>query len=253
VINNLEFLIEIVHDAYLYSKTYLDNPSIISSVEKDIKTELDYNLNKFITERLSYSGLDIISEEAENNNLDTLKEKVWIIDPLDGTFNLSIKFPYSSISVALFDKSEPIIGVIKDIINGVTYSSEIGKGAWKMGKEIHVSQTKQINSAVLATGFPSGGNFDSNDMLKFVECVQKFKKIRAIGSASQMLAYVAEGVFDVYYEKDIYIWDVAAGLSLVREAGGEILVKSCDGSFKCEVLASNKLLFSEAKKILIYG
>ena len=88
------------------------------------------------------------------------------------------------------------------------------------------------------------------NLFSFIENVQKFKKIRAIGSASLMLAYVAEGVFDVYYEKDIYIWDVASGLSLVKEAGGMIFFKKTN-EFKYEVLASNKLIFDEAKHLLI--
>ena len=67
-----------------------------------------------------------------------------------------------------------------------------------------------------------------------------------------MLCYVAEGVFDVYYEKNIYIWDVAAGLSMVKEAGGEYYLKIYEDGLKCEVLASNKNLFEEAKKLLIH-
>ena len=66
-----------------------------------------------------------------------------------------------------------------------------------------------------------------------------------------MLSYVAEGIFDVYYEKDIYLWDVAAGLSLVKESGGEIFYQCTDGKFKYEVLASNKKIFKESKKLLI--
>ena len=102
----------------------------------------------------------------------------------------------------------------------------------------------------MATGFPSDANYDSENLLNLVNNIQNFKKIRAIGSASLMLAYVAEGVFDVYYEKDIFLWDVASGLSLVKEAGGMIYYKKTTG-FKYEVLASNKLLFNKAKELLI--
>jgi myo-inositol-1(or 4)-monophosphatase len=238
-------------EAKLLSKQYLFNPFVLSLEGKDIKTELDYKLNKLILDKLSCTNIKIISEE-ERENLKLTNDFIWIIDPLDGTYNLSIKYPCSSISIALFDNKIPTIGVVQDLFYDTLYSSIIDGGAKKNDEYIKVSETKSIENAVLATGFPSGGNYETVYLNNFVNNVQLFKKIRAIGSASIMLCYVAEGVFDVYYEKNIYIWDVAAGLSMVKEAGGEYYLKIYEDGLKCEVLASNKNLFEEAKKLLIH-
>ena len=144
----------------------------------------------------------------------------------------------------------PKLGFVKNIFDGSLYKSYLNKKTKKNSHFINVSIVSKISNAVLATGFPSGSSYEFQNLFSFIENVQKFKKIRAIGSASLMLAYVAEGVFDVYYEKDIYIWDVASGLSLVKEAGGMIFLKKTN-EFKYEVLASNKLIFDEAKHLLI--
>lgn len=246
----LEIATATIIEAKNFSNSFLEKPEIISSNFKDIKTELDCKLNEFIINKLSKYGMKIISEEI-NNNPHIFEDKVWIIDPLDGTLNLSIKYPCSSISIALYKDMQPIIGVVQDLFFNTIYTSALNCGSKKNNINIQVSNTENIEDAVLATGFPSGGNYNTNYLTKFIQSVQKFKKIRAIGSASLMLSYVAEGVFDVYYEKDIYLWDVAAGIALVKEAGGEYYLKMSNDGFKCEVLASNKKIFLKAKKALI--
>ncbi len=246
----LEIATATIIEAKKYSISFLEKPEILSSNYKDIKTELDCKLNEFIIDNLSKYGIKIISEEI-NNDPHIFENNVWIIDPLDGTLNLSIKYPCSSISIALFKDMQPIIGVVQDLFYNTIYTSSLNGGSKKNNIQIQVSNTENIKDAVLATGFPSGGNYDTNYLTKFVQSVQNFKKVRAIGSASLMLSYVAEGVFDVYYEKDIYLWDVAAGIALVKEAGGEYYLNMSNDGFKCEVLASNKKIFLQAKKALI--
>ena len=115
----------------------------------------------------------------------------------------------------------------------------------------NVSKTNNLMDAVLTTGFPSGGNYSTEYLLKFVSSVQEFKKVRSIGSASLMLCHVAIGICDAYYENDIYLWDIAAGVLLVKEAGGKIYMKRKGNTWKYEVLASNKLIFEEACKLLV--
>ena len=235
--------------AYLIALKFISDAVVLSSKNKDIKTLADEEINQCILNELKSTGIPLISEEINNQNTDIYKQ-CWIIDPLDGTLNFSRQFPCSSISIALWDNALPTLGLVKNIFDDSLYTSYINKGTKKNNHYVNVSQISDISNAVLATGFPSGANYESENLISFVKNVQKFKKIRAIGSASLMLAYVAEGVFDVYYEKDIFLWDVASGLSLVKEAGGMIFFKKTKG-FKYEVLASNKLIFNEAKELLI--
>jgi myo-inositol-1(or 4)-monophosphatase len=174
-----------------------------------------------------------------------------VIDPLDGTYNFTRKFPFSGISIALLENTTPIIGVVVDIFGRHTFTSAMGIGTIKNGSKITVSKTDRLGNATLTTGFPSGASYEMDHLLNFVKSVQEFKKVRALGAASLMLGLVSEGIFDVYYEKDIYLWDVSAGLSLVKEAGGQYFLRKTIGSFQYEVLASNANVFEEAKALLI--
>jgi myo-inositol-1(or 4)-monophosphatase len=235
--------------AYSVARKFFSDAVILSYESKDIKTLADEEINQCILNELEVTSLPIISEEINNQEI-ILKNQNWIIDPLDGTLNFSRQFPFSSISIALWENEMPKLGLVKNIFDDTLYTSFLNKGTKKNNQYVKVSQVSEIRNAVLATGFPSGSNYESGNLFSFVLNVQKFKKIRAVGSASLMLAYVAEGVFDVYYEKDIYLWDVAAGLSLVKEAGGLIFFRKTEG-WKYEVLASNRVIFDEAKDLLI--
>ena len=239
-----------IQNAIKVSEKFLENPGILKNESKDIKTLVDLRINESIIQDLSKSNIPIISEELDNERFE-LPKKCWIIDPLDGTYNFTRKFPIVGISIALFVDKKPVFGIVQDIFNKNTYLSKTGNGANKNDVKINVSNISEIKNSILSTGFPSGASYESKELFEFIGLVQKFKKIRAIGCASLMLAYVAEGVFDVYYEKDIYLWDVAAGLSLVKESGGKIFYRCTDGKFKYEVLASNKTIFNKSKKLLI--
>lgn len=248
--NLLEIAEDTANKALTVLKSFIEDAGVISSNEKDIKTRADMELSAFIIAQLERTGIPVITEEAEYIN-GKLPRKCWIIDPIDGTLNFNRKFPFVGISICLWDDNKPVIGVVKDIFNDLTYASSLNMGA-KIGSEtIRVSKVNRVSEAVLATGFPSGGSYDTEDLMSFVKKVQDFKKIRAIGSASLMLSYVARGVFDAYFEKDIYLWDVAAGLSLVTEAGGKIYYSQKADSHKYDVLAANPLIFDEVKRLLI--
>jgi fructose-1,6-bisphosphatase/inositol monophosphatase family enzyme len=229
---------------------FIQNSGIISNSGKDIKTLADEKMNEVIFSYLTPTEIPIISEESNNIEF-KIADKCWIIDPLDGTFNFTRGYPFFSVSIALWVDNKPKIAVIKDISNSVTYCANEGAGATLNGIFIKVSNTLNVNNGILTTGFPSGGDYSSETLMNFVSNVQKFKKVRAVGSASLMLCHVAQGICDVYYENDIYLWDIAAGVLLVQEAGGKIYMKRKGNSLKYEVLASNKLIFDEACKLLV--
>ena len=229
---------------------FLDNPSILSDDFKDIKTKADLAMNEEIIAELKLTNIAILSEESEFH-AEGLPELCWVIDPLDGTYNFTRKFPFSGISIALLEKDVPVIGVVKDIFGKHSFTSALGNGSFKDGDKMSVSSVNELGIATLTTGFPSGASYETNHLLNFVKSVQEFKKVRALGAASLMLSLAAEGTFDVYYEKDIYLWDVAAGLSLIKEAGGKYFLRKTSGKFQYEVLASNSNIFQKAKALLI--
>lgn len=183
----------------------------------------------------------MISEESKHHSFDINKLQ-WIIDPIDGTLNFHRGFPMAATSIALWENGAPILGVVHHLFDDQVFYSYSNNGAWLNNNKIRVSTIKEISDAILVTGFPSGSNHDTNTLNQFINNVQNYKKLRMLGSAALMLGYVACGIFDVYSEKDIYIWDVAAGLALISEAGGAYSIQPGSSMFKYNVIASNKFL-----------
>ena len=243
-------MIEIALDAIKKAEKELlnfrHNPIIISEEKRDIKTKADLASNKVLYDILSKTNISLISEEIPSS-FKNIPEVCWIIDPLDGTYNFSRRYPFYAISVSLWKKGTPFFGIVRDCANKKSYVSQKGRKTNLNGKIISVSDVKSINQATINTGFPSGFNLNKQKIQSFIKQLLVFKKVRSIGSAAIMLAQVAEGICDVYFEKEIYLWDVAAGLSLVKEAGGSIFWIH-RGGWKYDVIATNKHLFEEVKK-----
>ena len=216
----------------------------MSTYGKDIKTKADQTAHDYIFNKLSETEIPVVSEEGGDDSFD-INSHQWIIDPIDGTMNLSRGFEMSAVSIALWDKGVPILGVIQHLFSEKVFFSYKNQGAWLNEEKFSVSDIDQKNQAVLATGFPSGSDFSRKSLDQFVRDVQDYKKIRMLGSAALMLSYVACGYFDVYKEKDIYIWDVAAGLALVAEAGGTYSIRPGSSLFKYNVKASNNFLIKK--------
>ena len=139
-------------------------------------------------------------------------------------------------------KNEPILGVVQPIDLNELFYGFVGKGAWHGKKKIMVSKINNIKNAVLATGFPSNRSYEEKSLLKTLEEIKTYKKVRMLGCASLMLCYVACGKFDVYEEEDIHWWDVAAGLAIVKAAGGSFTVKKSTTWHQISTKASNGLL-----------
>ncbi len=224
--------------ANLLRTEFLDDAKIADSSGKDIKTLADVAAQERILSALSSTGIPVLAEEGDHQATN-INDLMWFVDPLDGTLNFSRGFPIAAISIALWEKGAPLLGVVHDIFSDQVYSGLNGSGAWLDDRKIKVSAVDTKGQAVLATGFPSGRNYATDSLLPFVHAVQSYKKIRMLGSAAMMLAQVAAGRFDVYEEQDIYIWDVAAGLALVQAAGGTFSMTPGSGSYKYHVRATN--------------
>ena len=182
----------------------------------------------------------------------------WIIDPLDGTSNFLHAIPHFAISLALQEDKEIIAGVIFNPITGDLFYAEKGCGAWALTAtgscRLHVSNRNKLDEAVVVTGIPHLGHSNANKFMRqLMPMMQKTAGIRRMGSAALDMAYVAAGRFECYWEEDIKPWDIAAGMLIVKEAGGRICTFKgeedphkilTDGS----VVASNDDLFNTFKK-----
>ncbi|MBC2606945.1 inositol monophosphatase family protein [Pelagicoccus albus] len=214
--------------------------SIVKELPHDIKSEADLNANHRIIGVLESSGIPILSEEDLSEEAMTLLKSglVWVVDPLDGTINYTKGIPLCCVSIALWDRMEPVLGVVYDFERGQLYSGGPDLGAKCNGEPIRVSGETKPSRGVLATGFPSGRSYESEELRAFVDSMQKFRKVRLLGSAALSLAWVARGWLDAYNESGIYFWDVAAGLAIVKAAGGEIDIGLDEASFpRCEASA----------------
>ncbi|MEX0383153.1 inositol monophosphatase family protein [Spiribacter sp. 1M153] len=222
----------------LLRRDFLEDAQVTDDRDKDIKTQADVAAQALIISHLEPTGIPVLAEEADVKEVD-LAHPVWLVDPLDGTLNFTRGFAMAAISIALWDKGQPVFGVVQDIFNGQGYTGVVDEGAWCDDQPLGVSTVDAVDQAILATGFPSGRQYDTESLFGFVQSVQSYKKVRMLGSAALMLTQVAAGHFDVYEEEDIYIWDVAAGLALVRAAGGQFTMAPGSGPFKYRVKATN--------------
>ncbi|MTW18031.1 inositol monophosphatase [Rhodoplanes serenus] len=152
----------------------------------------------------------------------------WIVDPLDGTTNFLHGIPQFAISIALEREGTIVAGVVYNPANDELFVAERGKGAFMDGKRLRVAGRRRLADAVIACGLPHLGRGDLALFRKEFAVVQeKVAGLRRFGAASLDLAWVAAGRFDAFWERDLSPWDMAAGILMIREAGG--FVSDCDG------------------------
>jgi myo-inositol-1(or 4)-monophosphatase len=150
----------------------------------------------------------------------------WVLDPLDGSANYLRDVPLCCVSLALVDGEEPLLGIVYDFNRDELFTGVVGDGAYLNGQPMHVSSVSDQAQALLTTGFPVAMDYGSDALRDYVADVQAYRKVRSLGTAALMLAYVASGRFDVYRERTVRFWDVAAGMALVIAAGGETRVSA---------------------------
>jgi myo-inositol-1(or 4)-monophosphatase len=152
----------------------------------------------------------------------------WIVDPLDGTTNYVHAYPHYAVSVAVARGKELLAGVIMNPITEECYSAAAGGGAWCNGARLKTSDDKGAAAALVAVSLPPHVSRDSQDLADFVKAAETCQGVRRSGSAALNLAYLAGGALDAFWATHIQPWDVAAGILLVREAGGVVTAR--DGS-----------------------
>ena len=194
-----------------------------------------------------------VTEEGTVANADASVEYRWIVDPLDGTTNFIHGLPCFAISVALAQGNRPVLGVVYEVSRDECFRGAEGHGAFLNEQPIHVSTATQPDDTLIATGLPFY-KFDHLDayLRILAEYMQHSRGLRRWGSAATDLAYVACGRFDSYFEFNINAYDVAAGILLVREAGGQVTQWLSDGDpvFNRETLATNGLVHEQMQAVL---
>lgn len=196
---------------------YKDVNNLVSYVDKEAEKLLVAGLRAILPEA------SFITEEGTTGQAPDLDALNWIIDPLDGTANFVHGLPVYCVSVGLARGKEPLIGVIHEPNRDELFYGWQGGGAWCNGERMQVSPASRLGESLLATGFPYY-IFDKHDRyMKILETLMRQTHgLRRLGAAAVDLAYVAAGRFEGFYEYNLQSWDMAAGVLLVKEAGGVV-------------------------------
>ena len=210
----------------------LEKLQVSSKGPSDFVTNSDKKVEKILIEELNKSRnkFSIISEEiGEVKNSD--KDNYWIIDPIDGTSNFLHGIPHFSISIALKSNKEIVSGLVFDPIKNEMFYGEKNNGAYFNNQRIRVSKKKNLDECLFATG-------GKNEILNSLN-------VRKTGSAALDMAYVGAGRYDGYFQKNLNIWDIAAGIIIVNEAGGKINDINYSSNEVSKILAGSNSVYDK--------
>jgi myo-inositol-1(or 4)-monophosphatase len=219
--------------------------------EVDIVTQADKRSELAIVSRLrnNFPKHAIVAEEGGGTEGDSPFR--WHVDPLDGTTNFAHGYPCFAVSLGLEEAGEPIVGVIFQPVSGELFTAVKGEGAYLNQKKIEVSKIDKLATSLLCTGFPSIKRTQNPNIHYYWDFTLRSHGVRRDGSAAMDLAAVACGRFEAFWEFGLHTWDAAAGIVLVREAGG--MVTRFDGQpyqlGDRELLASNGRVHSEMMEV----
>ncbi len=208
----------------LRSINKLDALNVVQKERMDYASEVDGDAEKVIIKELkrAYPDYGVVGEEG-GKIIGKDPRRFWVIDPLDGTSNYLHGIPHYCVSIALVADGEPTDAVIFDPLRNDLFTASRGSGAQLNEKRIRVTDRKDLAGALVNTGFPPRERARVSAQLKCVDALlAQAEDIRRSGSAALDLAYVACGRADAYFEAGVKAWDVAAGVLLVREAGGKV-------------------------------
>ena len=191
--------------------------------DKDLVSAVDQEVEHFIIDRIRERYPDHRFFGEETGKTAGSSEYCWVIDPIDGTTSFVHGQPFYSVSVALQKNSETILGVVYAPRLNEFFCSEKGAGTYLNGKKVTVSHRDKLGSSVLATGFAClRAGKEDNNLKNFNRIVPELRGIRRFGSAALDLAYVSCGYLEGFWELDLKLYDIAAGVLLVTEAGGTV-------------------------------
>ena len=225
----------------------------------DLVTEMDRRSEELIISRLraAFPGDGFLAEErgAEAGSSD----RVWIIDPLDGTVNYAHEYPVFSVSIALQSAGELVVGAVYNPLLDDMYAARQGGGATLNGKQRRVTTVDRLDQAMLATGFgydvASEPDPEKNNLAPFARFIKAARAVRRAGSAALAIAKVGVGRTDGFWEWGLRPWDMAAGMMIVREGVGTLTDYSGREPFleSRQLLATNGLIHEDMIRVLADG
>lgn len=262
---NNEYLKSAVHLAKEAGRLILENMNQSNTIKQkrnhaDLVTEVDQLSEDFLRMQIKtmYPDHWILSEEAtgQEDPFEIITQKSgtgWIIDPIDGTTNFIHRIPHFAVSIGMITDGEPILGVVYNPVTNDLYYAVKGEGAFNNGNPIQVSKERGIEEAVLATGFPSKEWKENSSVIRQMHALTgKCRSIRILGTASLDLCFVAKGQLTGFWHDDLNPWDTAAGLLILREAGGKVTTR-CGQPYQLEnrtLVASNGMIHDSFLKLL---
>jgi len=251
----LNFAIETARDAgRLLLEKFGRKIQISKKGDINLVTEADLASEQLIIERIRshFPKHAILAEESGSAVIDGSSEYKWIIDPLDGTTNFAHGYPCWAVTIAAEHNGELVLGVTYDPTRNELFAAERGKGATLNNKPIRVSETETLIDSLIVTGFPYDFKRRENFARHLTTFLLQSRGVRRDGSAAIDMAYVACGRFDGFWEEGLNPWDMAAGVLLIEEAGGQ--VSGYGGSkfdiYNPPVLATNGLIHDQMASIL---
>ncbi|MCO4842101.1 MAG: inositol monophosphatase [Yoonia sp.] len=240
--------------ALLKDFTEVENLQVSTKGPGDFVSRADKQAEATIKEDLLYARptYGFLGEEGKEIEGDDPTRR-WIVDPLDGTTNFLHGLPHWAVSIALEHKGQIVAGVIYDPVKDEMFWAEKGGGAWLNESRMRVSGRHRLIESIFATGIPFAGRADLPDTLQdLARIMPACAGVRRFGAASLDLAYVAAGRYEGFWERKLNIWDMAAGLIIVREAGGIVEPLKAGGDIAAdgEVICSNEPIFEAFAKVI---
>lgn len=226
----------------LLKKHFGEVQKINESHAHDIKLEMDVRSQRLIEEEIMRRFPDhgILGEEGNHGNPNSPYQ--WIVDPIDGTVNYTYGIPHYCVSIALRHKDEIILGVIYDPQQDELFCASKDSPARLNDRPIRVSDRNKLSEAMMVVGFSKTGDSIETGFRQLMHYAHKARKTRNMGSAALGLAYLAAGRLDGYLERGINLWDIAAAVIIIQQAGGRIQYGPNPEGKDLEVIASNGLI-----------
>tara|TARA_Y100000817_G_scaffold197132_1_gene154265 strand:- start:1899 stop:2699 length:801 start_codon:yes stop_codon:yes gene_type:complete len=232
----------------------IENLQVSTKAPGDFVTSADKRTEKILINELqkAHPEYGIITEESGIVNKSNVKNR-WVIDPIDGTMNFLNGLPQFAISVGYEENGEILCGVIFNPIMNEMFCAEKGNGAYLNNSRIRVSNKKKIKDALLVTGGPKAASKIRNKIFsEYINVSDKVSNVRKFGSAALDIAYVACGRFDGYWQRELNYWDIAAGIIILKEAGGfvDFFDQDLNSPLKKNILATNSNIHDELKDLI---
>ena len=232
----------------------IENLQVSTKAPGDFVTSADKRTEKILIEELqkSHPEYGIVTEESGVINKSNSKNK-WIIDPIDGTMNFLNGIPQFAISVGYEEDNEIKCGVIFNPITNEMYLAEKGNGAYLNNSRIRVSNKNNIKDSIIVTGGPKqNSKIKEKVFSEYINVSKNVSNVRKFGSAALDMAFVASGRFDGYWQRELNYWDIAAGIIIIKEAGGFVNFFEDDSNFplKRNIIASNSNIHEELKELI---